>query len=188
MRQLLSKIQKCTFCKNLPLGPRPIVSFTEKSKVLIIWQAPGTKVHKTGIPWDDPSWERLRDWLGIRDEVFYNPDEIALMPMGFCYPGKWKSWDLPPRKECAPLWHEEIISQLPNIELIVLIGQYAQKYYLKDKLERNLTETVKSYKNYLPTYFVLPHPSPRNNIWMKKNDWFEKEVIPELQNHIKAIL
>ncbi len=188
MKELLTQIQKCTFCKNLPLGPRPIVSFTKKSKVLVIWQAPGTKVHKTGIPWDDPSGKRLREWLWISSETFYNPNKIALMPMGFCYPWKWKTGDLPPRKECAPLWHKKVLDTLPNIEMIILIWQYAQKYYLQDKLERNLTETVKSFEAYLPEYFVLPHPSPRNNIWMKRNDWFEKDVIPELQKHIKKAL
>ena len=189
MQELLSEIRSCEVCKaHLPLGPRPIVAAHEEAKIVIVGQAPGTKVHQTGVPWDDPSGRQLRKWLGVTDEVFYDETKIALIPMGFCYPGKGKSGDLPPRPECAPLWHEPLFSKMPSIELIVVIGSYAQGYYLKEKREKNLTETVKMYKNYLPRYFPLPHPSPRNRFWQSKNPWFEEEVVPELQKRVLNIL
>lgn len=184
MSELLSEIQKCQFCKGLPLWPRPVLSFSPTSKILIIGQAPGTKVHESWIPWDDASGHRLREWLGIDTKTFYDSSRVAIMPMGFCYPGRWKSGDLPPRAECAPKWHESVLEQMPKLELIILIWQYAQKYYLWNKLEKTLTLSVKNYQNYLPKYFVLPHPSPRNNIWMTKNDWFEIDVLPELKKEI----
>ena len=189
MNSLTNEISKCAVCTaDLPLGPRPIFAAHPQSKIIIIGQAPGLKVHKTGIPWDDPSGVNLRKWMGITDEDFYNPAKIALIPMGFCYPGRGKSGDAPPRKECAPLWHTSLLSQLKEVELILLIGRYAQDYYLNDKLRRTLTETVKDYKAYLPRYFVLPHPSPRNNIWQAKNSWFNAEVLPELKARIENIL
>ena len=189
MQELLSEIRSCEVCKaHLPLGPRPIVAAHEEAKIVIVGQAPGTKVHQTGVPWDDPSGRQLRKWLGVTDEVFYDETKIALIPMGFCYPGKGKSGDLPPRPECAPLWHEPLLSKMPSIELIVVIGSYAQGYYLKEKREKNLTGTVKMYKNYLPRYFPLPHPSPRNRFWQSKNPWFEEEVVPELQKRVLNIL
>jgi len=139
MDQLLSKIRNCIHCKeHLPLGPRPIVAAHPASKIAIIGQAPGTKVHQTGIPWDDPSGRQLRKWLGVTDEQFYNEQLFALIPMGFCYPGKGKSGDLPPRPECAPLWHESLVKQMPSLKLIILIGQYAQNYYLGNTMKRNL--------------------------------------------------
>jgi uracil-DNA glycosylase len=155
-----------------------------ESKIAIIGQAPGTKVHQTGIPWDDPSGKQLRKWLGVTDKQFYDERLFALIPMGFCYPGKGKSGDLPPRPECAPLWHDPLIQDMPNLKLTILIGQYAQRYYLGDAMKKNLTETVKNYKNYLPNYMVLPHPSPRNRFWLSKNPWFEEEVLPELQEKV----
>ncbi|WP_343488305.1 uracil-DNA glycosylase family protein [Allomuricauda sp. d1] len=189
MEKLLSEIRNCTVCaEHLPLGPRPIVSAHPQSKIAIIGQAPGTKVHKTGVPWDDPSGKQLREWLGVTDEKFYDERLFALIPMGFCYPGKGKSGDLPPRPECAPLWHEPLLKQMPNLQLTILIGQYAQNYYLVDGMEKNLTETVRNYKNYLPHYFVLPHPSPRNRFWLSKNPWFGEEVLPELRQKINTIL
>ena len=145
-------------------------------------------MHETGIPWDDPSGKQLRKWLDISDEVFYDETRIALIPMGFCYPGKGKSGDLPPRTECAPLWHEILLEKMPNIALTILIGQYAQKYYLGKRLQPNLTETVRAYANYLPEYFVVPHPSPRNRFWLRKNPWFEEAVLPELQKVISIVL
>jgi uracil-DNA glycosylase len=154
----------------------------------IIGQAPGTKVHETGIPWDDPSGRQLRKWLGVTDEVFYDPSMIALIPMGFCYPGKGKSGDLPPRPECAPLWHEALLRKMPELQLIVVIGIYAQAYYLKGDAKKNLTETVKAYHDYLPEHFPLPHPSPRNRFWLSKNQWFEKEVVPELKKRVSAAI
>lgn len=189
MKNLLKDIRQCTICEaHLPLGPRPIVSAHKDSKIVIIGQAPGLKVHTTGIPWDDPSGKQLRKWLDVTDELFYDETKIALVPMGFCYPGKGKSGDLPPRPECAPLWHQKLLDQMPNLQLVILIGMYSQKYYLKKKAKRTLTETVAEYKTYLPNYFPLPHPSPRNRFWLTKNPWFEKEVIPELQEKVSQIL
>lgn len=190
MKELLSNIRKCEVCKaHLPLGPRPIVAAHPEARILIIGHAPGTKVHQTGIPWDDQSGKQLRKWMGVTDEMFYDETKIAQMPMGFCYPGKGKSGDLPPRSECAPLWHQTLLNNMPNIKLTILIGQYSQRHYLDGRMERNLTETVKNHKKYAPEYFVLPHPSPRNRFWLSKNPWFEIEVVPSLreaiQHHLK---
>jgi len=186
---LLKEIKKCTHCvQHLPLGPNPVVDATGTSKILIVGQAPGTKVHESGIPWDDASGKRLREWMGIDSEMFYDNSKIAIVPMGFCYPGRGKGGDLPPRKECAPLWHQKLLDRLPTLKLTLLIGQYAQQYYLKDKRKRTLTETVKAFEEYFPNYFPLVHPSPRNQIWMKKNEWFERQVIPVLQKKVKQIL
>ncbi len=189
MEQLLSQIRSCTHCKeHLPLGPRPIVAAHPESKIAIIGQAPGTKVHQTGIPWDDPSGRQLRNWLGVSDGQFYDDRLFALVPMGFCYPGKGKSGDLPPRPECAPQWHAPLMDQMANLKLTILIGQYAQKHYLGDGMKNNLTETVKNYRELLPHYFVLPHPSPRNRFWLSKNPWFEEEVLPELRKRVLSSL
>ena len=185
MKKLLLDIKKCTLCSEfLELGPNPVVSASKNSKIIIIGQAPGTIVHKTGIPWNDKSGENLRAWMGISNEDFYNSEKVAIIPMGFCYPGKGKSGDLPPRKECAPLWHKQLLSKIESAELVLLIGKYAQDYYLKKEAERTLTDTVKNFKTYLPEYFVLPHPSPRNNIWQAKNKWFVTEVLPILKKRI----
>ncbi|WP_273273366.1 uracil-DNA glycosylase family protein [Maribacter polysiphoniae] len=189
MQKLLSEIRSCELCKaHLPLGPNPIVTADPASKIVIIGQAPGIKVHKTGVPWDDPSGKQLRKWLGVSDRDFYDPTKIALIPMGFCYPGKGKSGDLPPRPECAPLWHKPLLSKMPNVELVVVIGMYAQKYYLGSEAKRTLTETVGAYKTYLPDFFPLPHPSPRNRFWLTKNPWFEETVIPELQHRVTKLV
>ncbi|WP_204161803.1 uracil-DNA glycosylase family protein [Dokdonia sp. Dokd-P16] len=182
MENLLKSIRSCNICLDLPLGPNPIVSAHPKAKVLIIGQAPGTKVHKTSIPWDDPSGKQLRKWLSCDHETFYNPKIISLIPMGFCYPGKGKSGDLPPRSVCAPQWHEQILEKLPDLELVILIGTYAQKYYLKDNTYKNLTETVRNYNKYFPKFMPLPHPSPRNRFWLHKNPWFEAQVLPVLKS------
>ena len=189
MRRLLSEIRSCEVCKAyLPLGPRPIIAAHSDAKIIIIGQAPGTKVHETGVPWDDPSGRQLRKWLGVSDEVFYDENKIALVPMGFCYPGKGKGGDLAPRTECAPLWHQQLWDNMPHLELIILIGTYAQNYYLKGEMEKNLTETVKAYRKYLPKYFPLPHPSPRNRFWLAKNLWFDREVVINLQERVSVCL
>ena len=162
----------------MPNKPKPIFQFNEKSRIMIIGQAPGQKVHNAGVPFLDKSGETLRRWLGVTDEQFYNPDLFAIVPMGFCFPGKGKTGDLPPRPECAPQWHEKIMSHLKQVELKLLIGKYAQDYYLLKTSGSNLTETVLNYKNYLPEYFPLVHPSPLNFRWQAKNPWFEKELVP----------
>jgi uracil-DNA glycosylase len=186
---LLSKIRACQVCKSkLPLKPNPIVAFSKQSKIVIIGQAPGTKVHNSGVPWNDASGERLRDWLGVDHNSFYDEQKFGIVPMGFCYPGKGKSGDLPPRPECAELWMDKILKHLSNRQLTLLVGQYSQAYFLGDAAKKTLTETVKNWQIYLPDYFVLPHPSPRNNIWLKKNPWFEKKVLKNLQKTIQNIL
>lgn len=183
LQNLLEEVRSCERCEDLPLGPRPVVRAASTASVLIIGQAPGTRVHASGIPWDDPSGERLRNWMGLTPEQFYDTSRIAIMPMGFCYPGKGRSGDLPPRPECAPLWHEAILECLPNLGLTLLIGQYAQSYYLADH-HRNLTERVKHWRDYLPRLLPLVHPSPRNRRWLAQNPWFEKELVPFLRMEV----
>lgn len=179
LNKLAQKVRACAICtEHLPLGPRPIISVSEQSRVLIIGQAPGIRVHESGVPWDDPSGDRLREWLGMDKARFYSP-EVAIVPMGFCYPGRGKSGDLPPRKECVEAWHADLLGALPNIQITILVGLYAQKHYLAD-CKSTLTDTVKCFREYLPRYLPLPHPSPRNNIWLKKNPWFEQQVLPTL--------
>ena len=187
---LLSEIKNCKICEeHLPLPPRPVMTASKKSKIVLIGQAPGTHAHNSEKPWNDKSGDRLRNWLDVDEDTFYDPDNFANLPMGFCYPGKNpKSGDLPPRKECAPQWHETVLQQLKHVELIILIGNYSQKYYLKKSREKNLTETVRRFENYLPEFFPLVHPSPLNYRWMGKNAWFEKDVIPVLKKTVKEIL
>lgn len=181
-QSLMQEISRCEICKeHLPLGPRPIVQADPEAPIAIFGQAPGRKVHETGIPWDDPSGVRLRKWLNVTDEQFYNPKCFALIPMGFCYPGKGKSGDLPPRPECAPQWQDLLRSHLPNIRFSLLVGTYALDWHLGKKKKKTLTETVKAYEEYLPDYLPLPHPSPRNQIWLKRNDWFERNIVPLIQ-------
>ena len=183
---IVSEIRACTHCDAvLPLGPNPIVTAVKETKIALISQAPGRAAHLSSTAWDDPSGRRLREWLGVTDEVFYNPVNFGVIPMGFCYPGKGKSGDLPPRKECTPLWHEKLLAALPNIQLFLLIGGYAQKYYLGKSRKQNLTKTVRAYQEYLPKFFPLVHPSPLNTHWLRKNDWFDKEVIPELRKQLQ---
>lgn len=188
MDKLLVQIRDCKVCEpHLPLGARPVMIASKKSKIVIIGQAPGLKVHYSGKPWDDRSGKLLRDWMGVTDDEFYNPDNIAIVPMGFCYPGRGKGEDLPPRKECAPLWHGKIFSAM-DIELTLLIGMYSQKYYLGKEMKSNLTETVKNYEDYLPKYFPMPHPSPRNLMWQRRNPWFVDDNIPHLKQLIRKII
>ena len=188
MDNLLTEIRQCTICSDsLAFGPRPVLAAHPQSKIAIIGQAPGSVVHRTGTPWDDQSGKNLRMWMGINDATFYDEKQIALIPMGFCYPGKGKTGDLPPRKECAPQWHAQLFDEMKNLELILLIGKYAQDEYLENS-KPILTSTVQNFKEYLPKHFVLPHPSPRNNIWQAKNEWFKDEVLPTLKSTVSSIL
>ncbi|MFM9911660.1 MAG: uracil-DNA glycosylase family protein [Chitinophagaceae bacterium] len=189
MEKFLTEIRACTVCKKfLPNKPKPILQAGIHSKIIIIGQAPGQKVQDSGIPWDDASGNELRRWLNVSKEQFYDNKIFALVPMGFCYPGKGISGDLPPRSECAPLWHKLLLQKMKKARLIILIGQYSQKYYLNELLRATLTDTVKNYKEYLPKYLPLVHPSPRNKIWQKKNPWFEKEVVPALRTIVEKSL
>ena len=188
MRETLNNIQKCTLCKDqLPHGVNPILSASLESKIVIIGQAPGRIVHETNIPWNDKSGDNLRAWMDVSKDDFYNTSKFAIIPMGFCYPGTGKSGDLPPMKICATEWHNTLLMKMDKVELILLVGKYAQDYYLNLPKKTTLTNTVKNYKSFLPKFLPLPHPSPRNNIWKAKNRWFEKEVIPELQSIIHSI-
>ena len=189
LSSLLGDIRSCDACRaELPLGPRPIVAAHKDSTILIIGQAPGNKVHESGIPWDDPSGDRLREWMGIDKAAFYDHEKIALMPMGFCYPGKGKSGDLPPIQRCAELWHSGLLEKLTNVKLTLLIGSYAQGYYLGEKRKRTLTATVEAWRDFQPSRIPLPHPSPRNNIWLRKNEWFETDVLPYLRRRVTIVL
>lgn len=189
LKTLLEDIRACNHCAEmLPAGPRPVVQMGTSAKILIAGQAPGSKVHETGIPFDDPSGDRLRDWMGIDKTVFYDSAQIAILPMGFCYPGKGKSGDLPPRPECADKWRERALQALPNVELVLVIGQYSTAYHLAGRANRNLTETVKNWQVYYPETMPLPHPSPRNNIWLKKNPWFQSNVLPPLRKRVGELL
>jgi uracil-DNA glycosylase len=191
--QLLNDVKQCKLCDEfLPLGANPVLQISPAAKVIIAGQAPGIKVHQSSIPFDDKSGERLRQWLGIDRATFYNDNIFAILPMAFCYPGKGKSGDLPPRVECAEKWRRKLLAQLPHVELIITIGIYAQNWHLPNKKEKTLTETVKNwrffYNDTMPSVMPIPHPSPRNNIWLKKNAWFEQDVVPQLQAHIQKII
>ena len=188
LRDLLAEVNACRVCDDdLPLGANPVVRASATARILIIGQAPGLKVHNSGIPWNDPSGDRLRGWMGVARDTFYDESKIAIVPMGFCYPGRGKSGDLPPRKECAPLWHEKLVAQMPAVELTLLIGNYAQGQYL-DATGTTLTERVKDWASFGPECLPLVHPSPRNQRWLKKNPWFEVEVVPYLAGRIAELL
>ena len=186
---LLREVRNCRTCEaSLPLGPRPIVQASRQSRVLIIGQAPSRTVHETGIPWNDQSGERLRDWLGVSREVFYDPDRFALVPMGFCFPGTGPNGDLPPRPECAVQWHGRLISGLPAIGLTLLIGQFAQRHVLGAASRSTVTQTVAAYAEHAPQRIPLPHPSPRNCKWLRDNAWFEQDVLPLLKRRVGEAL
>jgi len=188
LESLLNDIKQCSHCeKNLPLGANPVLQVNRKSKILIAGQAPGKKVHNSGIPFDDPSGNRLRDWMGISSSTFYDSSRITILPMGFCYPGSGKSGDLPPRPECELMWRQKLLDQLPNIKLTLVLGKYAQAYHFGNSTT-SLTELVKRWQDYWPDIIPLPHPSPRNNIWLKKNAWFEREVLPKLRERVVKII
>lgn len=188
MDELLTEVRACRICAaELPLGPRPVLQASESARILVAGQAPGRRVHETGLPFNDPSGDRLRDWMGIDRATFYDPERIAIIPMGFCYPGTGKSGDLPPRPECAPAWRDELLARLPNLRLTLAIGRYAMNYHLADQIaagRRSVTELVGAWRDYPPDLIPLPHPSPRNQIWLKRNPWFETELLPELRQRV----
>lgn len=187
--QLLQEVRACTVCAaHLPLGPRPVLRASADARILVAGQAPGRKVHASGVPFDDASGERLRQWMGVARDVFYDPGMVAVLPMGFCYPGTGPSGDLPPRPECAPQWRRQVLAAMPHIELTLVIGQYAQAWHLPHPATRNLTATVKAWREHWPAVLPLPHPSPRNNIWLKANPWFIEEIVPALQARVAAIV
>jgi uracil-DNA glycosylase len=185
---LLGEVRRCTICSvHLPLGPRPILQLHPHARILVAGQAPGRKVHESGVPFADASGDRLREWLGVTPEVFYNPNQVAILPMGFCFPGTGKSGDLPPRPECAPAWREKLLRHLGDLKLTLVIGQYAQAYHLSDAVE-SVTNTVRSWRKRWPSVIPLPHPSPRNNIWLRRNPWFEEELLPQLRARVAEVL
>ncbi|WP_353557846.1 uracil-DNA glycosylase family protein [Paraburkholderia terrae] len=186
---LLTDVRACRACsQHLPLGPRPIVRAGPGARILIVGQAPGARVHASGIPWDDPSGDRLRKWLGIDATTFHNESQFAIIPMGFCYPGRGNGGDRPPRRECARLWLDSLLEKLPEIQLTLLIGQYSQHHFLGVDRKPSLTETVRAWQEYAPTFIPLPHPSPRNQAWFQRNAWFESEVLPMLRERVHQLI
>ena len=188
METFLTNIRSCTICKDLPLGPRPILQADPQARILIAGQAPGSITHKKGTPFDDPSGNRLRDWLGIDRDTFYDNPRIAIVPMGFCFPGTGKGGDLPPRPECAPKWRKPILDHLGNLELTLIIGRYAVDWHMPNLQKHTITAAVQDWENHWPNRLVMPHPSPRNNRWLKTNPWFETNIIPKLQARVKTLL
>ncbi len=188
--RVLRDARACRVCAaDLPLGPRPVVRARATARLLIVGQAPGTRVHESGVPFSDPSGDRLRAWLGIDREAFYDRNRVAIVPMGLCYPGRdSRGGDKPPRPECAPLWHPPLLALLPAVELTLLVGLYAQRRYLNARRRRNLTETVRAWADYGPAYLPLPHPSWRNTGWLKRNPWFEAELVPELRARVRDLM
>jgi uracil-DNA glycosylase family 4 len=186
---LLREVRDCSVCaQHLPHGPRPVLRASTTAKIVIIGQAPGRKVHESGIPWNDASGDLLREWLNVSKDIFYDESRIAIIPTGFCYPGKGPQGDLPPRPECAPLWHPRLAVLMPQIEWVLLVGQYSQGVILGDRKKSTLTETVRHYADYGPRYMPLPHPSPRNRLWLKHNPWFARDIIPRLRQRIATLL
>ncbi len=185
---LLQQIRACRVCEAyLPLGPKPVLRAAENARLMIVGQAPGRRVHETGIPWNDPSGDRLRLWLNMPRAAFYDEQRIAIIPTAFCYPGTGAHGDLPPRPECAPLWHPQLCAQLPQLRLTLLVGSYAQAYYLGRRAKKTLGATVQAWQEYLPDFLPLPHPSPRNQRWFKLNPWFEQDVLPALRQRVDAL-
>ncbi len=189
LEALVAAARACRVCaQHLPLGPRPVVRARVSARLLIVGQAPGTRVHETGVPWNDPSGDRLRHWLDLDREAFYDEARISIVPMGLCYPGRDpRGGDNPPRPECAPLWHPPLRAALPGIELTLLVGSYAQRYYLGKRRKASMTETVRAWHDYLPAVLPLPHPSWRNTAWLRKNPWFEADLVPVLRQRVAAL-
>ncbi len=188
VRELVREVRTCRLCEaHLPEGPRPVLQVDPRARVLIAGQAPGRRVHASGVPFQDPSGDRLRDWMGVTSEAFYDPKRVAFLPMGFCYPGTGRSGDLPPRPECAETWRARLLESLPNLSLTLVIGQYAQRYHLGERAGKNLTETVRSWRRYAPDLLPLPHPSPRNLLWLRRNPWFEQRVLPALRTRLREL-
>lgn len=186
---LLERVRACRVCAaSLPFPPRPVLRAAPTARLLVVGQAPGRRVHETSIPWNDPSGDRLRLWLGLTREVFYDEARIAIIPTGLCYPGKGTRGDLPPRPECAPMWHPPLRAALPGIQLTLLIGRHAQAYYLAGRLKPTLGDTVRAWREYLPAYVPLPHPSPRNMRWFQTNGWVEAEVVPAVRELVRRLL
>lgn len=186
---LLRDARACRLCEaSLPLGPRPVLQASAGAKLLIVGQAPGTRVHASGVPWSDASGRRLRDWLQLDEASFYDPTRVAILPMGLCYPGRAGSGDAPPRPECRRTWHPRLLPLLPDVGLTLLIGQYAQAHFLAERRKPTLTATVRAWRDFLPRYLPLPHPSPRNVAWFKANPWFEAEVLPTLRERVRMAL
>ncbi|MGH1345165.1 MAG: uracil-DNA glycosylase family protein [Nannocystales bacterium] len=190
LRTLVRQAKACQICApSLGHEPRPVFSAHPEAKLLLVGQAPGAKVHASGVPWADASGKRLRSWLGLDDETFYDETQVAILPMGFCFPGTGKSGDLPPRPECAPKWMQPLVDQMPKLQLTLLIGMYAQRWFLKESAKATLTKTVEAWQDYTAHgYFVLPHPSPRNGIWLRRNPFFEAELVPLLQSKVADAL
>jgi uracil-DNA glycosylase len=186
---LLQQVRGCTLCSShLPLGARPVLQVHPASRILVVGQAPGIRVHNSGVPFDDASGDRLREWMGLTREVFYEPTKVAIVPMGFCYPGTGKSGDLPPRPECAPRWRRQVLEHLPHIALTLVIGQYAQAWHLPKTGESSVTGLVQRWHEFAPGVIPLPHPSPRNNIWLKRNPWFAETLLPQLRELVSLAL
>lgn len=184
---LLAAVRACRACEaHLPLGPRPVLRAAASARILIVGQAPGARVHRTGIPWDDPSGERLREWMGVGRDEFYDESRIAIIPMGYCYPGRGRGGDLPPRRECARLWLDALLERLPMIEVTLLVGQHAQRHFLGRRRKASLAATLDAWRDYLPGYFPLPHPSPRNTPWLQRHRGFERQLLPELRRRVSA--
>jgi uracil-DNA glycosylase len=189
LESLLESVRACRACESeLPLGPRPVLRAAASARILVVGQAPGLRVHRSGIPWDDPSGERLRAWMGIDEDTFYDESRVAIIPMGFCYPGRGAGGDLPPRRECAKLWLRPLLDRLPMIQVTLLVGQHAQRHFLGSRRKPTLAATVGAWRDYAPGYVPLPHPSPRNTPWFRRHPEFERQLLPGLRVRIHGIL
>lgn len=189
MDALLNEVRRCRLCADhLPAGPRPVLQLHPDARILIAGQAPGRRVHESGVPFDDPSGKRLRNWLGVSPKQFYDPRCFAILPMGFCYPGTGQSGDLPPRPECAPAWRQRLLDTLPDLQLTLVIGQYAMAWHLPERSGDSLTAVAQDWQTYWPHRLPMPHPSPRNQRWLRNNPWFEEQVVPALQQRVAALL